>query len=425
MLIASVSTVVFNANPLLRYDGYYILSDYLEIPNLRYKAQEYSMGLIKRHLFGVKSQQPLPPAGQRVWLFLYAVASGAYRIFVGIMIILVVSDRVPVLGVLMALGGIVTWLIVPVFKVSNYLLLDPELHRKRPIAIGWTAAAAAVAIVLIGYVKMPLHYEAEGVLEPAKRVVLHAEVPGQVNQIVRKHGDVVRQGDVILICKDPELKAKIDGLDARRAGLDIKLEWAKSTDQNQVKMVQAQINSVDHQLKMAKEKFDALVVRAPITGELVAPELHNLQDKHLQLGEELFTIEDLSKLTVRAMLPKDDEALILKEPEHNAQVRLASMRHTDLAGVVVDRLPTAQSDAPGALTYAGGGDIAGDPSDKNGTKLLQPQFELWVDVENPELTYIPGQRAWVRFTLTNRPLAWQWGRRIGQLIQEHSHGKWL
>src|SRR6185437_4671997 len=84
MLIASVTTIVFNANPLLRYDGYYILSDFLEIPNLQNKSREYVFGLIKRHIFRIKSQQPLPPPAQRAWLFFYGIFSGAYRIFVGL-----------------------------------------------------------------------------------------------------------------------------------------------------------------------------------------------------------------------------------------------------------------------------------------------------------------------------------------------------
>src|SRR5205814_3508830 len=86
MLVASVSTLMFNANPLLRYDGYYILSDFLEIPNLRQKSTEYALGLIKRHLFRVKLQQPLPPVMQRFSLFSYAIASSIYRTFVGIAI---------------------------------------------------------------------------------------------------------------------------------------------------------------------------------------------------------------------------------------------------------------------------------------------------------------------------------------------------
>ena len=116
MLIASFSTIIFNANPLLRYDGYYILSDLLEIPNLRYRSTEYTTGLIKRHLFKVKLSQPLPPVGQRVWLVLYAISSSIYRMFVGIMIILMVWNQVPVLGVLMAIGGVglllLVWLMV-------------------------------------------------------------------------------------------------------------------------------------------------------------------------------------------------------------------------------------------------------------------------------------------------------------------------
>jgi putative peptide zinc metalloprotease protein len=105
MLVASVTTIIFNANPLLRYDGYYILSDWLEIPNLRQKSQEYSLGLIKRHVFRVKQQQPLPPVVQRFWLLTYYVTSGIYRIFVGIMIILLVAFEIPILGILMAIGG--------------------------------------------------------------------------------------------------------------------------------------------------------------------------------------------------------------------------------------------------------------------------------------------------------------------------------
>ena len=115
MLIASVTTIVFNANPLLRYDGYYILSDFLEIPNLRQKSSEYALGLIKRHVFRVKLQHPLPPPLQRFWLFTYAILSSIYRAFVGLVILLIVAYEIPVIGPLMAISGILTWFLVPTF----------------------------------------------------------------------------------------------------------------------------------------------------------------------------------------------------------------------------------------------------------------------------------------------------------------------
>src|SRR5207249_2861944 len=147
IMIAGFTTVIFNANPLLRYDGYYMLSDWLEIPNLQQKSREYLLGLIKRHVFRIKSQQPLPPVGQRMWLFFYGLASTCYRVFVGVMIILLVAWQVPVLGVLMAMGGVATWIAVPVFKTFKYLALEPELHRKRARATTFTLACVAVAIV--------------------------------------------------------------------------------------------------------------------------------------------------------------------------------------------------------------------------------------------------------------------------------------
>jgi putative peptide zinc metalloprotease protein len=76
IMIAGFTTVIFNANPLLRYDGYYMLSDFLEIPNLQMRSREYLMGLIKRHVWRLKLQQPLPPPGQRVLLFVYGILSG-------------------------------------------------------------------------------------------------------------------------------------------------------------------------------------------------------------------------------------------------------------------------------------------------------------------------------------------------------------
>src|SRR5205085_6427795 len=126
MLVASVTTVVFNANPLLRYDGYYMLSDFLEIPNLQQKSQEYILGLIKRHIFRIKARQPLPPPAQRLWLFFYGICSSIYRVIVGLTIIMVVAYKVPVLGILMAMGGVFMWMVMPVLKVSKYLMLEPE-----------------------------------------------------------------------------------------------------------------------------------------------------------------------------------------------------------------------------------------------------------------------------------------------------------
>ena len=156
MLIASVSTLVFNANPLLRYDGYYILSDFTEIPNLQMRSREYILGLIKRHVFRVKATQPLPTPGLRAWLFFYGIASTIYRMIVGVAIILMVTWQIPVIGVLMGLGGVITWAITPIVKLFRYLTIEPELHRKRGRAWSFSLATVAVAVIVIGFIPFPI-----------------------------------------------------------------------------------------------------------------------------------------------------------------------------------------------------------------------------------------------------------------------------
>src|SRR5450432_3057909 len=83
MFVASVSTIIFNANPLLRYDGYYILSDLLEIPNLAQRGKDYLYYLVKKYAWNVRfARNPAHGPSEKFWLFVYAIASFVMRIFV-------------------------------------------------------------------------------------------------------------------------------------------------------------------------------------------------------------------------------------------------------------------------------------------------------------------------------------------------------
>jgi putative peptide zinc metalloprotease protein len=318
MLIASVSTVVFNANPLLRYDGYYILSDWLEIPNLRQKSMEYSLGLIKRHVFRVKSAIPLPPVGQRFWLFLYAITSGVYRVFVGVMIILVVANEVPVLGVLMALGGVITWLVVPIYKILNYLLLEPELHRKRTRAIAFSAAVAGLVVVVIGLIRFPVRFEAMAYVEPEEKRTMRAHTPGFVEQIFVKDGERVRAGQTLVLCVDRDLDADIAKKRADLAAVEVAIRQSTVNSPSEKQQYELQRVAVQAQLDIMKAQREALTVRAPFDGQVIAPLIHELSGKYLQQGEEIATVVRFDPLVVRASLTQSEAGLLfMSEPVTN------------------------------------------------------------------------------------------------------------
>ena len=421
MLVASVTTIVFNANPLLRYDGYYILSDFLEIPNLRQKSTDYTLGLIKRHVFGVKLQQPLPAPLQRFWLFTYSVASSIYRVFVGVVIILLVAYQIPVLGVLMAIGGVATWLLVPVFKVFKYLALDPELHRKRARATAFCVAVAAATVVVVGLIRFPMHVQQVGVAEATAHEQLNARRGGFVTQVkVRDHQWVHgprggEPGDVLLVCSDPELDSEIAQKQAELRGAEAKMLASRAEDTAQEAIDKEVVDTLTTQLTDMQRRRDELTIHAPIDGELIAPDINLYPGRYLQKGQQICTIARSDDLTVKVLLQQAESELIMGRVNKTA-VRFAGDLGTVVPAGAPRPIAAATLDLPSpAVAQPGGEEEPVDPKDP--TKAQTEQFEVDVPVVNPSGRYYPGQRVYVRFTLDNTPLFVQWKRRFLQVLQ--------
>jgi putative peptide zinc metalloprotease protein len=418
MLIASVTTVVFNANPLLRYDGYYMLSDYWEIPNLQQKSKDYAMGLIKRHIFRVKSQQPLPPPYQRAQLFVYSILSGAYRIFVGMAIIIMVAFKVPVLGYLMAIGGVITWIGVPIYKISKYLAIEPELHRKRTPAIAFTFGVLAAIVIVVGLIRFPVNVDATGIVEPSEKYVMHVLTPGFVQSVQAKDGQYLKKGDVILVSDDDQLDSEIRQQEAKIEGEEAARTEALVYDQAQSKIDEQTIKTLQGQLDDLMRHKNEQTLRAPIDGYLIAPKLSETVGRWLGRGEEVATVAQMQNLEIDADLDQREGELAIAEPDARAQVRLTGDPGVTLYPTSHVVIPEATFKvAHVALRQNAGGDFAPDPNDKTGLGTKESAFEIIATVANPDSKYFPGQRAYLRLKLEHRPLLWQWTRRFLQLLQ--------
>lgn len=433
MFVASVSTVIFNANPLLRYDGYYILSDWLEIPNLRQKSTEYSLGLIKRHIFRLKLPNPLPPLGQRVWLLLYAIASSIYRVFIGIMIIVIVYTKVPVLGVLMALGGVITWAGVPMYQLIKYLALDPELHRKRKRAVTFSVAAAIVIALLLFQVRFPVHVEFAGIVQPddpldAAGITLSGEIKspgeGHVAKILATDGQLVRAGQPIVQLDDPDVRRDLAFSSAKVQETQAEMRQSRVEDQNELIKDAADLKVWQEQLADAQRRQSELTLVAPFAGRLVAPALHELPGTFVQRGQEIGRVAVLDKLVIKGDIDQTDFQLIHNMRRLKAEVRLAGLLGKTIAGGELTLPPAAVMQlADPSLGSRAGGDVQVDPRDPNGLRTQLPTFEARIKLDNHNEQFYAGQRAYVRLTLDSRTLAWQWTNRFLQLIQSHDSGR--
>jgi putative peptide zinc metalloprotease protein len=438
MFIASVSTILFNANPLLRYDGYYILSDFLEIPNLRQKSTEYTLGLIKRHIFRLKQPNPLPPPGQRAWLLMYSLASGVYRLFVGVMIVVLVTFKVPVLGVLMAISGVVTWAGVPVYKLTKYLALEPELYRKRGRAIAFSAAMAVLLVLSVGVIPFNVYVKAEGVLEPNHYKVLYPEADGFVTQIYARDGQWLHAGDPILTARNDMLNAEIASYQAQYDEAEASARMALAQDDmTDFQKSRSDEESIGDVIRLDEHDRDRLTIRAPFDGKLIAPELDQMSGAFLVHGRtRLGMVATMDDMRIKGVLDSNDAELPWQITDLSAitdmskvpnEIRLVSDVGNVLHATRVLAFPAAgeTDEVNPILGPMGGGTLEMDPKDQKGTHPKFPQFKVELTLDNPGAHYIAGQRAHVRFTMAKRPLIWQWMRRFWQLIQTNDNGKWL
>ena len=132
MLIGSVSTILFNGNPLLRYDGYYMLADLIEIPNLGQRSTRYLGYLVQRYLLGIETaESPVTAPGEKGWFLIYGPISFCYRIAVMIGLIWLVSSHFFFIGVLIALWGTVSLLILPAVRSLTRFLNSPAARNRR------------------------------------------------------------------------------------------------------------------------------------------------------------------------------------------------------------------------------------------------------------------------------------------------------
>ena len=179
MLIAGITTVLFNGNPLLRYDGYYILSDILEIPNLAQRATRYWGYLLERYVFRTEDfREFFATRGERIWLLLYAPASFLYRVAVMLAIAIFIASKYLAVGVAIAIWGLYTGVLRPIEKALWHVIAGPRFQRDRKRAVATTFGALLAASVILFLVPLPAFTTTEGVVWLPDSAIVRAGTDG-------------------------------------------------------------------------------------------------------------------------------------------------------------------------------------------------------------------------------------------------------
>lgn len=423
IFIASVSTLLFNGNPLLRYDGYYVLSDLLEMPNLAQRSREYLYYLVKRYIFGVRhAKSSARTRGERFWFFFYAVASMLYRVWISIHIFLFVAGQLFFLGILLACGAVIGWLVVPTGKFIRYVLTHPELARVRPRAVGCTGAVAMMLVILVGMIPMPDRVRATGVIEPRDLAFVHVEVGGFVDHVLPTGALVTAGQTVLLSAHSAELSARHTELLAAidQARMEHRHEVAR--DEAKARILAQEVVVLRKQLRYVRDQIESMTIHSTINGRWVAPELDRYLGAYVGEGERVGLVASDGDLIVRVVADQTIGPRIGSELSSEAQVeaRLRGRPDMGFSSRVERVLPAGEEVLPSAaLGYMGGGDVETRRDDPHGMKAANPFFEVVLRPEVGDgLRLQAGQRVVVRFSFDHRPWAVQWVRALRQLFQK-------
>ncbi len=423
MFIASVSTLLFNANPLLRYDGYYILSDWLEIPNLYQRAKNYLYYLIRRYVYGVRHTVcPAHTPGEKIWFFPYSLASLVFRILITTRILLFVADKLFIVGMALAVVSVFTWVIRPLWKFGVYLSTNGELARTRTRAVGTTLATLAGVALWIGALPVADTFICDGVIEPETISVISTGGGGKLTRILETDALVVAGETIVLQSEDPELVLQLAGLQSQRTETDLLERLARANKQYaQAHAQKVSRESLDQQIALVQRRLDNLTVRSPHAGRWLSPRGSMYFQSVLKQGQPIGAIVDTRQLFIRCVVSQADNARLIRARHQGQAVttyRLWNRPELPIGQARIEKIiPAGQERLPSAaLGYHAGGSTEVQSDDQSGTKAAEPFFDVHLQPTSQQELQ-PGQRVRVKFSLPEKPLLAQWTRRIMQLYR--------
>ena len=421
MLIAGVSTVVVNGNPLLRYDGYHALCDVLEMPNLALRSSRYWLYLVDRYLFrAMQLEVPDETRGERFWLGLYGPASALYRMVIMVALIGFIAGRYFFMGVLLALWTAAAMLIGPLIKAWRHVRYADSLLRVRDRAYRTSLVGVGVLILLGVVLPLPFYSRAEGVLWLPEAQIVRAQESGFVATTWVAPGDDVSQGEVLLRLRAPELEADAAQQKARMTELAARYRDALQDSPIQAQVMAAQWREAEEQWQQDDLRVQALSVRSAAAGRFFMPHSDALVGHYYKHGDVIGYIDRREEQPVVRVVVDQDDIDLLRARCRAVEIRPVFAVANTVRASLMREVPLGQDRIPSkGLGSEGGGTIVVDPRDREGTRSLHRYFQ--VDVLWPQTMPHPwyGSRVYVRFDYGTASLGYRGYLRLRQLFLAH------
>ena len=419
MFICSVNTVLFNANPLLRYDGYYVTSDFLEIPNLRIKSTQFFAYLFQEKVLGLEVPvQSYMPRSRRTLFVTYAIASYVYRWVVTFSILFFLSQflkpyKLETVSYAIALGSLIPMVGMPAYQIVKFVRQPGRMRKVKKVRAGVFAACFATAVTGILLIPTPLRVSGTLVLQPASPTEIYAEVPGRLVSLDVVDGDMVKEGDLLARLSSPEKQLEVRQLQEQ---IDVNhIKWLVngnvSDPSNRAMALQSLKAKEDLEPALARvtEQVGKLTLIAPRDGQVMGVPHKEVEGQYLKPGKPIFEIADPRKLEAHIILDQTDIDLVHADGPNKptAWVKIYGTSEKTFKSYVSQVARRNQEEIPTELSNNAGGEIATKQDEKTGVaKPITAVYEVIIPVDNPDLLLQPKLRGFAKIDGGHSTLAW-------------------
>lgn len=422
MVVGSVSSLLFNGNPLLRFDAYYILIDLLDIPNLYQKGAQQWLYFGDRYLLGTPgAHSPAQDHWEWVWMTSYGLMSYLYRLLISFGIILFVLDKWFVVGLLMLAVALFTLVGMPLYKFYHYLA-GPRVQRNRRRAVLASATFAASLAVLVGVLPLPSAIKANGVLEAERTTPLFSGADGWLDELVVENGASLRQGDVIARLRNPDLEHDLEVTRQQIAEVDLLYRQALRNTLSELASLRERKEALISRLRELEALRRELIVVAPLAGRWAAPSLHEMRGNWIRRGQNLGEIVAEQGYRVTAVITQEDARAVFESRRQEVELRLNGQADHVIPVGKITLIPFQRQElASPALGWMGGGEVATHREDQSGKKTTESFFELRGAIPPEALqgvTAMHGMTGRVRIPLPDRSLYARLRESLLQLLQK-------
>lgn len=424
MATAGISTLVFNGNPLLRFDGYYALSDAIEIPNLAQRANKYVGYLVKRYAFGMSRERfPALSRGEPTWLTCYAVAAFLYRISIAIAIAILVSGWLFELGLLLALWSLTQMLLFPAGKALWYVFNNEALMKVRRRAVSTTLAGVAAVVAIIALVPLPYAQIAQGVVWAGEDATVVAKGGGFVVTAAVAPGEDVAAGAAIYVLQNERLETQRANAIAQVEGFRSALEARRAEGPAAAARAREQLTQAEATAARIEAQLRDLVVRSPAAGRFEPIDARDPIGRHIPQGDPVgFLVDPARPVRLRIVAHERDLDLI-RDRRRAVEARFPHLPGQSFQARIVREVPAIDNALPHpALSTLGRGDFALDPSEPTTLRSLDSFGVFEAELVDGPPNLLVGAAADIRIDLGWAPLAIQLGRPLQQLLLKATAG---